>query len=58
MVHVEPSDQIDEGLPGLVRSLAARHGMQAHEIRFYDVLGRTCSTQEKADVLAYLLSLR
>ncbi len=41
MVHVEPSDQIDEGLPGLVRSLAARHGMQAHEIRFYDVLGRT-----------------
>jgi cation diffusion facilitator family transporter len=41
MVHVEPSDQLDDGLPGLVRSLAARHGLQAHEIRFYDVLGRT-----------------
>jgi len=40
MVHVEPGERAEESVPGLVRSLAARHGLEAHEIRFYDVLGR------------------
>lgn len=39
MVHVDPVASKDEGVLDAVRLLAARHGLSAHSLRIYDVLG-------------------
>ena len=40
VVHVEPSDELDESAHGIIRRLAREHGLEAHDIRLTEVIGR------------------
>jgi cation diffusion facilitator family transporter len=39
VVHVDPVQSKDEGILDAIRLLAAKHGLSAHSLRIYDVLG-------------------
>ncbi len=40
IVHVEPSDRVDDSTFGAVRRVAGEHDLNVHDIRLTDVLGR------------------